>query len=44
MAEEKTHVIQVTNISPTISDEQIKHFLEYIGRVREVKLFPENEV
>lgn len=36
-----THVVQVTNISHNVSGDQIKHFLEYIGRVKEVQIFPE---
>lgn len=37
----KTHVVQVTNISHNVSGDQIKHFLEYIGRVKEVKIYPD---
>lgn len=43
MSGDTGHVIQVTNISPNITEDQIKHFLEYIGRVREIKLYPETD-
>ncbi|XP_067935896.1 probable splicing factor, arginine/serine-rich 7 [Watersipora subatra] len=43
MNETKTYTIQVTNISPNITEDQIKHFLEYIGRIREFKLYPETD-
>ncbi|KAF6018828.1 hypothetical protein EB796_022877 [Bugula neritina] len=45
MADErrKPVVVQVTNISPNITEDQIKHFLEYVGRVKETKLYPESD-
>jgi len=39
-----TNVLQVTNISSTVTSDQIKHMLEYIGRVLDIRLFPEGYV
>ncbi|XP_064634923.1 serine/arginine-rich splicing factor 11-like isoform X4 [Lineus longissimus] len=35
-----TKVIQVTNVAPTATKEQMKTLFSYIGRIEEVKLYP----
>ena len=35
-------IIQITNISPTVSNEQLKSLFSIIGDVDQVKLYPEN--
>ena len=36
-----TKVIQVTNVAPVASKEQMKTLFGFVGRVEEIKLYPE---
>ena len=36
-----TKIVQVTNIAPTVNIEQLKTFLSFIGRLEQLKLYPE---
>ncbi|XP_070196277.1 probable splicing factor, arginine/serine-rich 7 isoform X6 [Littorina saxatilis] len=40
MSKLDTRVIQVTNVAPTTSKEQLKTLFQFIGRIREIKVFP----
>ena len=40
MAAETTKLIQVTNIAPSASKEQMKNLFSFIGKVDEVVLYP----
>ena len=35
-----TRVIQVTNVAPATTKDQLKTLFQFIGRIREIKLFP----
>jgi arginine/serine-rich splicing factor 12 len=36
----ETRVIQVTNISPATTKDQLKTLFQFIGRIRDIKVFP----
>ncbi|XP_076462996.1 uncharacterized protein LOC143295270 isoform X23 [Babylonia areolata] len=40
MSKLDTRVIQVTNVAPTTTKEQLKTLFQFIGRIRDCKLFP----
>uniref|UniRef100_A0A3Q3ANP8 Serine and arginine rich splicing factor 11 n=1 Tax=Kryptolebias marmoratus TaxID=37003 RepID=A0A3Q3ANP8_KRYMA len=38
-----THVIQVTNVSPSTTSEQMRTLFEFLGTIEELKLFPPDD-
>ncbi len=36
-----TKIIQVTNIAPVVTKDQMKTLFSYVGKIDELKLFPE---
>lgn len=36
-----TRVIQITNIAPSASKDQMRTLFGYLGRIEEIKLYPE---
>lgn len=42
MSSEKitTKVIQITNVAPNATKEQMKTFFGYVGRIDEIKIYP----
>ncbi|XP_037530515.1 serine/arginine-rich splicing factor 11 isoform X1 [Nematolebias whitei] len=38
-----THVVQVTNVSPSTTSEQMRSLFEFLGTIEELKLFPPDD-
>ena len=43
MSAKETHVVQVTNVSPTVTKDQLKSFFSFVGKIEDIKLYPESE-